>query len=58
MEISRRGCRGGGHAAPAYLSVVGHNDQLHILGCRLDVALVLRGEGVKQEGEERVGRKK
>lgn len=32
----------------AYLSVVGHDDQLHVLGGRLDVALVLQwgvGEG-------------
>lgn len=35
----------------AYLSVVGHDDQLHVLGGRLDVALVLRwGEGVGREG--------
>lgn len=36
----------------AYLSVVGHDDQLHVLGGRLDVALVLQlgGRGAGREG--------
>lgn len=39
---SRRG-RGQHLLTSAYLSVVSHDDQLHVLGCSLGVAFVLRG---------------
>ncbi len=32
----------------AYLSIVSHDDQLHILGCRLGVAFMLQGRSERK----------